>query len=70
VTRRKWRHPWLVVRCFTAGESVGAVVILCSHRYEVTADWCARRRDLWARRHDRYHHDLRHIPNREEAHRG
>jgi len=54
VGRNAWRHPWQVVRCLRNH----AVVAVCSHRFEVTAGWCARLRfDT-----DRWHHDVRRTP--------
>lgn len=42
MTDRRWRHPWQVVRF-----GHGVTVVCCSHRWEVTAGWCADRRDFW-----------------------
>ncbi len=40
-TRRRWAHPCQVVLVVGASE-----LPVCSHRWEVTAGWCAGWRDL------------------------
>jgi hypothetical protein len=42
VKDRRWKHPWQVVRFFPNG----AAIVCCSHRWEVTAGWCADWRDF------------------------
>jgi hypothetical protein len=58
---KRWRHPWQVVRLFRNG----ALIVCCSHRWELTAGWCADWRDrkyLFAGRDtdmDPYHDERR-----------
>lgn len=59
--RDVWRLPWQVVRFWTYQANYGAVIVLCSHRWEFTAEWCSLiRRD----RKGQYYHDYRRTPER------
>ncbi len=57
--RKRWQHPFQVVRMFRNG----ALIVCCSHRWEVTAGWCSDLRDAlsgdWP---DGTYHDVRATP--------
>lgn len=55
---RRWRHPWQVVRLLVNG----AVVVNCSHRWELTAYWHASLRQICSRNTRGSAFDLRRTP--------
>jgi hypothetical protein len=60
-TERRWKHPWQVVRLFHNG----ALIVMCSHRWELTAGWCSDLRDarlLFKAGARRCYHDERATP--------
>lgn len=60
---QNWRHRWQVVHLFHNGP----LIFRCSHRWQATAGWCARVRDVALAVRDRAdvsHHDVRRTPER------
>lgn len=56
-TAKAWRHPWQVVRL-----SRGAVIVNCSHRFEVAAYWHACVLHLFRRDSRQVAYDIRSTP--------